>query len=325
LSNKYKKAMDEIVMSDELKAKILDKAMSTIPEKKKIPFIYSRKYIGMAACLVVCAVFAYFVSGNLSMNDIKIKDADKPQIEHKTDVVEKDVVPEVNNTTEEITKQPKTEETVSPKNNVVQNIKPQVEEDYGKSAKTEDEVAEETPVVENSIMDEATVGGGGAAAARMMPEETVEETVEEAVVTEEEVEEAFDESVAAYNPMEKVSGIAEIEEKLGIDIKAPQILDSWYEIESCYIIGGTLAEINYVSDSNDFTYRTEKGLNDISGDYNVYENTEQILVDDMTVTVKGTDGQLNRADWNDGEYSYSIGCEKGMDLKETISIIKGIK
>ena len=323
MSNNYKKAVDEIVMSDELKNKILEKA-TAVPEKKKAPFVISARYMAVAACIALCAVFAVFVSGRMSYNDIKIQEADEPKPPIEQPV--KTEVPLLSDDTQKEEAVPEVKENSKIKS-AQKKETPEIENDTVDVAKTEEITTynAEIEVAEESIVAEEAVSGGGASMARIMPEE--EEPTEESVEAEveEAVEETADVPAAVYNPMNKVEGVGKIEEELGYSIKTPQFANGWYEIDSCYVIGGEVAEINYAGASGKITYRTKMGLYDISGDYNVYDTQEEIKVNGMTVTVKGAGGQLNRADWTDDKYSYSIGCENGIDLKEAIAIIESIR
>ena len=44
---------------------------------------------------------------------------------------------------------------------------------------------------------------------------------------------------------------------------------------------------------------------DISGDYNVYNETSTVTVGEYTVTLKGNDQKVNLATWTSGDYAYS--------------------
>ena len=46
---------------------------------------------------------------------------------------------------------------------------------------------------------------------------------------------------------------------------------------------------------------------DPSGDYNDYSGSQQVKIGDADVTMKGNDGAVSLAVWNDGTNAYSIG------------------
>ena len=61
-----------------------------------------------------------------------------------------------------------------------------------------------------------------------------------------------------------------------------------------------------------------KGLggDDISGDYNTYDVTEEQTIDGHTVLCKGNDGLIYTATWTDGTYSYAVMCDAGMNVEQ---------
>lgn len=60
---------------------------------------------------------------------------------------------------------------------------------------------------------------------------------------------------------------------------------------------------------------------DISGDYNVYNETSTVTVGEYTVTLKGNDQKVNLATWTSGDYAYSIDCISGITTEEMTAFI----
>lgn len=71
-------------------------------------------------------------------------------------------------------------------------------------------------------------------------------------------------------------------------------------------------------------YRKAKETNDISGDYNEYAETDVMDIDGVEVALKGNDGLYNLAIWQNGDYSYSLYIDKGVDYNTFAGIIKNI-
>lgn len=51
-------------------------------------------------------------------------------------------------------------------------------------------------------------------------------------------------------------------------------------------------------------------MEDISGDYTKYSDVKTEKIGDWDVTLKGNDGKVVLAVWNDGTYSYSISLDE---------------
>lgn len=60
---------------------------------------------------------------------------------------------------------------------------------------------------------------------------------------------------------------------------------------------------------------------DISGDYNVYNETSTVTVGEYTVTLKGNDQKVNLATWTSGDYACSIDCISGITTEEMTAFI----
>lgn len=88
---------------------------------------------------------------------------------------------------------------------------------------------------------------------------------------------------------------------------------------------GEVAEIAYTgADGQSAVYRKSPGSDDNSGDYNVYDSTEKITVNTLTVELKGSSEGYTLACWTDGTYAYSLSLSSGIDAAEWNTIIGGI-
>ncbi len=87
-------------------------------------------------------------------------------------------------------------------------------------------------------------------------------------------------------------------------------------------IGDKLAQIIYYGEAADteLIFRKAPGTDDISGDYNVYDESRELTVDGIKISVKGNNGLIYLASWTDGEYAYSISVSQGCkeEAMETI-------
>lgn len=81
-----------------------------------------------------------------------------------------------------------------------------------------------------------------------------------------------------------------------------------------------LAEIQYFGGSESLCYRKSQGIEDNSGDCNVYDREETAKVGENSVTLKGTGEGFTLAVWTDGTYAYSISVNKPLP-QETFMIL----
>lgn len=116
--------------------------------------------------------------------------------------------------------------------------------------------------------------------------------------------------------------IDEARELLGYDFKAPSYIPDGYLTDSITVISGKIAQISYLCADDGITYRTARGSDDISGDYNSYSDEETKDVSNLSITFKSNGEKTHLAVWSDGESSYSISSSGGInkDIMEKIAL-----
>ena len=93
---------------------------------------------------------------------------------------------------------------------------------------------------------------------------------------------------------------------------------------------GTI-EVRYSSSDQEINLRksTSSDLDSISGDYNVYEETTTVTVNEDNVTLAGNQKKWNKAEWKNSVGVYSItvnpGTDNGLSLEQMESLIKAVK
>ena len=83
-------------------------------------------------------------------------------------------------------------------------------------------------------------------------------------------------------------------------------LPKGYVQDSIYVIENELIQVIYSDGENEICFRQAKGNEDISGDYNEYEEINAINVSGVEVTTKGNNGKVNLASWTKDGYAFSI-------------------
>ncbi len=130
-----------------------------------------------------------------------------------------------------------------------------------------------------------------------------------------------EENTQIVNPVEEYGmdarSLEAAQEAVGFEIAFPEK----FTAENFLVIDGTILEIDF-----DGGYiRKAKGGDDISGDFNEYEEVEAKDLDGREVTVKGNDGKIILAAWADGDYSYCIRIDKGVSEEEMTSYVNAVK
>ena len=110
------------------------------------------------------------------------------------------------------------------------------------------------------------------------------------------------------NPYEDLPDAAALASRLGYTPKLPQTLPAGFSESGAALIGGRLAQVEYTDGAATVSYRTAKGTDDVSGDYNSYseQSTEN------SVTLKGDGGQISLAVWKDDASSYALSFSPGV-------------
>ena len=91
--------------------------------------------------------------------------------------------------------------------------------------------------------------------------------------------------------------------------------------------GQEMLEVIYYNGEQEVArIRKGTGMEDISGDYTKYSDVKTEKIGDWDVTLKGNDGKVVLAVWNDGTYSYSISLdEQGVSLDEMTALVEAVK
>ena len=128
------------------------------------------------------------------------------------------------------------------------------------------------------------------------------------------------EMVGAGYGMEECKSLTELSQKAGFDVKdIPETVIPFNVKSTSYTwCWNEFAQIVYEGDNNSLTYRKTTVDDDISGDYNQYDQVSDITIDGVNITVKGNKDLYNLAIWHTKDYSYSISLDEGLEL-ETMS------
>lgn len=159
--------------------------------------------------------------------------------------------------------------------------------------------------------------------------ETKDKTEENSEETSGESSQETKEQSSMVNPMHKVTSSEDFKQ---IDLNLTMYEDeTWVEVDSFYIIGGNVAEINFhdkMTDSNAYVRTAKAELGDISGLYYKFEEEETKLVakspsgEDINITlnvlVEGADIPGALATWTYGGTNYFLWEDNGKNQPDTV-------
>ena len=110
------------------------------------------------------------------------------------------------------------------------------------------------------------------------------------------------------NPWVEAKNQNDAQEQAGFTIQLPSSLPAEYGAPSFRVMPGEMLEADYAGNGDaNICVRKATGTDDPSGDYNQYSGSQKMTVGDVEVTMKGNDGGVSLAVWQDGNNAYSIG------------------
>ena len=133
------------------------------------------------------------------------------------------------------------------------------------------------------------------------------------------------------NPFLDCKTLKDAEKIAGFKVTAPDKIPEGYTESAIQAIKGDLVQIIYKNGEDEITFRqAKKGkeMEDISGDYNVYDEKNTIMIGDLEVIIKGNGGKVSNALWTNGDYIFSITVtpgETGIDKTDMIHMIESIR
>lgn len=128
--------------------------------------------------------------------------------------------------------------------------------------------------------------------------------------------------VIGNNDIVEVSSVKELSETVGFDVVEPWKLPFTPKSVVYTAYWTEMAEITYSNDEKTAVFRKGIGSDDVSGDYNSYELTRKISLNNIDVTLKGRNEKYTLAVWTDSEFSYSLSLSEGIEEAEWIELLQ---
>ncbi|MCI5958976.1 MAG: DUF4367 domain-containing protein [Lachnospiraceae bacterium] len=135
--------------------------------------------------------------------------------------------------------------------------------------------------------------------------------------------EADEENTQIANPWVDCASMEDAVKIAGFSFEVPKQIEG-YPNQVIQAIENDIIQVIYDDGTNSIYIRKGAGTEDISGDYNEYEQSDEVSIGEYQVTEKGNDGKVSVAIWNDENYSFCVGTP-GMSAEEIAAIIEQVK
>lgn len=128
------------------------------------------------------------------------------------------------------------------------------------------------------------------------------------------------------NPFVACENMEEAAELAGFSLKIPDQMPDWISSTEIQVMDASMIEVICSDGSNrQLRIRKAPGSDDISGDYETYDNVSEIAAGGHSLTAKGKGDTFSTAVWTAGEYSYSVSSDEGLSQEDLISLASAIK
>ena len=125
------------------------------------------------------------------------------------------------------------------------------------------------------------------------------------------------------NGMVEVDSLAELSQVLGFSV--PEVKNIPFEVTSTVYTNGWNEFAQGKSQDEAVLFRKARGTDDISGDYNTYSDVKEVTVKEVSVTLKGDDGQYKLAIWQQDGFAYSLNYEPGGSEDVFVEMIQSVQ
>lgn len=139
------------------------------------------------------------------------------------------------------------------------------------------------------------------------------------------ITDTFDETTAQIsNPFIGCESLESADEIAGFEISVPESIYGGSEEISINAIDGKMIEIIYKNGTEQTRIRKAVGNEDISSDYNDYDQVETTELNGYQITTKGNKGVINVAIWANDTFSFAIDTIPGFDINTIAKLIENI-
>ena len=120
------------------------------------------------------------------------------------------------------------------------------------------------------------------------------------------------------------ASIKELSETVGFTVEDVTLAAADPEQIQYLSFFGKIAQISVQGSGQNFTFRKAEGNDDVSGDYNSYEDEKIVKAEGIDVTLKGEGGEVLLAIWQENGFSYSIAFSPAVKEELAGELIRAI-
>lgn len=131
-------------------------------------------------------------------------------------------------------------------------------------------------------------------------------------------------TVQIPNPFTDRATLADAAKVTGFSMAAPDKLEG-YPQRMIQTMNDEMIQVIYENGDSSVTVRKEAGSGDISGDYNQYAQTKTAAINGSNVTMRGEDGLVMTAIWENGGYTYAVTSDAGLSADAMTALIQSVK
>lgn len=329
LNNSYKKAMDKIELSDEIKEKIINNASKTqINQISKIRPLYIRRIVGLAVCFVFCFISYYAVTNYYIQSPVNIVLVDTHESMPNKEVSNEKIKiseTEQDDTNKlipgnEISSEKAGISKTMPNKQTLPNSKRDNVNNSSEQSVTANPYTYESPKIDDNQIEvvspekEITIVDNYTSYDNEMPPFAKGKLV---------TEDAFDTNINNDIAVNKQLTMEQVSTELGYEIKFPHKVPSGYEVADMSV-DGNVDEIIYQSENDKITYKTTKASEDLSKKNDSYEFMEIVDVDNTNIVLKGIGEVYYNAVWSDNFESFSITSDNGVEKSIMVDMVLSV-
>jgi len=124
------------------------------------------------------------------------------------------------------------------------------------------------------------------------------------------------------NYIQEYKTLDEAEKALNLKVNPLKTLPKGFKMESISVISNEIIQVEYNDGNNNIIFRAGKGIDNISGDYNVYQVKNTAKVNGININLEGNKSkEYNLVIWEKDGISYSISATNGIDEKTILDMI----
>ncbi|SDF55432.1 hypothetical protein SAMN04488542_112134 [Fontibacillus panacisegetis] len=129
--------------------------------------------------------------------------------------------------------------------------------------------------------------------------------------------------LATHDVREHLS-VKELSSNVGYRVKEVENIPFKVDKTTYFSYWGNMAETIYSGENKVVVFRMTKGDEDVSGNYNVFNDVKNVHAGSYNVTIKGNNGLYNLATWQFNRFSYSLEIDHAITESEMLKMVQSV-